>query len=72
MEEKRMNNEKVESTPKRAILCAIHPQNGEKECLVSLNELERLLETAGGVSLAYLTQMRDAPDCKTVFGSGKV
>lgn len=72
MEEKRMNNEKAESTPKRAILCAIHPQNGENECLVSLNELERLLETAGGVSLAYLTQMRDAPDCKTVFGSGKV
>ncbi|MBE6569201.1 MAG: GTPase HflX [Ruminococcaceae bacterium] len=72
MEEKRTNNEQTESTPKRAILCAIHPQNGENECLISLNELERLLETAGGVSLAYMTQMREAPDSKTVFGSGKV
>ncbi|MBQ7921309.1 MAG: GTPase HflX [Clostridia bacterium] len=72
MDEKRINNEQAASTPKRAILCAIHPQNGENECLISLHELERLLETAGGVSVAYMTQMREAPDTKTVLGSGKV
>jgi len=72
MDDKRMNPNPNEDSPRRAVLCAIHPQNGEDECLISLRELERLLETAGGVSMAYLTQMRESPDSKTVFGSGKV
>lgn len=57
---------------KKTILCAIHPQGGEAQCLSSLNELDRLLETAGGESVGILTQMRDTPDAKTVFGSGKI
>ncbi len=57
---------------KRAILCAIHPQGGERECMTSLNELERLLDTAGGECVGILTQMRESPDNKTMFGSGKV
>ena len=57
---------------KRAILCAIHPQGGEQECMSSLRELERLLDTAGGENVGILTQMRETPDNKTMFGSGKI
>lgn len=38
----------------------------------SLDELERLLDTAGGECIARLTQSKDAPDVRTVLGSGKV
>ena len=38
----------------------------------SLDELERLLDTAGGRSVARLTQNKDTPDVRTVIGSGKV
>ena len=65
-------NSSVEKETKKGILCAIHPQGGEEECLIGLRELERLLDTAGGETVAILTQLRDAPDSKTVFGSGKV
>ena len=37
----------------------------------SLDELERLLETAGGIAVARLTQNKEAPDVRTVIGSGK-
>ena len=37
----------------------------------SLDELERLLETAGGEAVARLTQNKDTPDVRTVIGSGK-
>lgn len=57
---------------KRAIMCAIHPQGGEMNCMSRLKELERLLDTAGGENVGILTQLRDAPDAKTVFGSGKI
>lgn len=69
MEEKQINTEEIR---KKGILCAIHKQGEEDECMVSLGELERLLDTAGGDCVAYLTQMRDTPDSKTMLGSGKV
>ncbi|MBE6599409.1 MAG: GTPase HflX, partial [Ruminococcaceae bacterium] len=34
--------------------------------------LERLLDTAGGECVGIITQLRDAPDNKTMFGSGKI
>lgn len=37
----------------------------------SLDELEGLLTTAGGVCVARLTQNKEAPDIRTVIGSGK-
>ena len=37
----------------------------------SLDELERLLQTAGGECVARLTQNKDTPDVRTVIGSGK-
>jgi len=68
MEEKQVN----ETVRKKGILCAIHKQGEEEECMVSLGELERLLDTAGGECVAYMTQLRDTPDTKTMFGSGKI
>lgn len=65
-------NKIMDKETKKGILCAIHPQGGEEECLISLRELERLLDTAGGETVAILTQLRETPDNKTVFGSGKV
>ncbi|MBR5312358.1 MAG: GTPase HflX [Clostridia bacterium] len=56
----------------KVILCAIHPQNGERECLVSLGELERLCDTADCECVGILTQCRETPDVRTVIGSGKV
>ena len=55
----------------KVILCAIHPQNGERECLVSLGELERLCDTADCECVGILTQCRETPDVRTVIGSGK-
>lgn len=37
----------------------------------SLDELERLLDTAGGKCVARLTQNKENPDVRTVIGSGK-
>ena len=37
----------------------------------SLDELEGLLTTAGGVCVARLTQNKETPDIRTVIGSGK-
>ena len=37
----------------------------------SLDELEGLLTTAGGIAVARLTQNKEAPDTRTVIGSGK-
>lgn len=37
----------------------------------SLDELERLLDTAGGECVARLTQSKEAPDVRTVIGKGK-
>ena len=38
----------------------------------SLDELERLLETAGGTCFAKVVQNKDKPDPRTLIGSGKV
>lgn len=57
---------------RKAVLCAIYPQGGEERCMSGLHELERLLETAGADCVGYLTQQREAPDAKTILGSGKI
>lgn len=55
-----------------AVIVGIFGQNGESECEKSLDELERLLDTAGGETFARVTQSRDTPDPKTCVGSGKI
>lgn len=57
----------------RAILVGICTGDGDVEELEkSLAELERLLDTAGGVAVAKLIQNKDKPDPRTLIGSGKV
>lgn len=38
----------------------------------SLDELERLSDTAGGITVARLVQNKEIPDARTMIGSGKV
>ena len=69
-------NEKIfdnKQTPERAALCGvITRERDEREVDVSLDELERLLETAGGTSVIRLTQAKDNPDPATYLGAGKL
>ncbi len=70
MEEKLQEN--IESQARRAVLVSIYPQGGEAACLASLEELARLLDTAGGESMGTVTQMRPAADSRYGIGSGKI
>lgn len=56
----------------KAILVSIFPQGREEECLKSLDELERLAETAGATTFAKVTQMKNVPDAATCIGKGKL
>ncbi|MBQ9120816.1 MAG: GTPase HflX [Clostridia bacterium] len=56
----------------KAVLVGIYPQGGEEECNKQLEELKRLLDTAGGECFAVLTQMRPSADNRTCIGSGKL
>ena len=57
----------------RAILVGICMDDCSAEELdKSLDELERLLDTAGGVCFARVVQNKDHPDPRTLIGSGKV
>ena len=56
----------------RAVLVGVVWGSETQESVdASLDELERLLETAGGIAVARLTQNKEAPDARTVIGSGK-
>ena len=56
----------------RAVLCGVvWGQETQESVDRSLDELEGLLTTAGGVAVARLTQNKEAPDTRTVIGSGK-
>ena len=57
----------------RAILVGICTDDRRSaEIEKSLDELERLLETAGGTCFAKVVQNKDKPDPRTLIGSGKV
>ena len=57
----------------RAILAVVMtPDKNENEVAVSLHELERLLETAGGELFAEVVQSRQNPDNATYLGKGKI
>ncbi len=59
----------------RAVLCGLNSpvlsreQNADE---VSLEELEALLETAGGVCVGTVLQNKATPDSKFFLGEGKV
>ncbi len=58
---------------KRAVIVAIASSGQEVDgCERSLNELERLLKTAGAETIARVIQIKSVLDPRTVIGSGKV
>jgi len=60
-------------TEGRAVLVSIAHDNSElEECNRSLDELARLLDTAGGSEAFRVVQVRSAYDARTCIGSGKV
>ncbi len=66
-------NQNEENNISRALLVAIITRDGSaEETEKSLDELERLLDTAGGEVFARVVQAKDTPDTRTVVGSGKV
>lgn len=72
VEEKEKLHETAPDDTKKAVCVSIFPQGGEGACLMSLEELRRLLDTAGGTVSAIVTQMRNSPDSKYGVGSGKI
>ena len=59
--------------PEKAVLISLCTRDMNEElCRVSLNELQRLLDTAGGCVFAEVTQAKSSPDPRTCIGSGKV
>ena len=57
----------------KAILVAIAERGGDvPECERILDELERLLDTAGGSAFAKIIQVKEAFDPRTCIGKGKV
>lgn len=63
-------NEQVLET---AIIAAVNlPEMADGECERSLDELESLLDTAGGKVFARVIQAKSSPDSRTILGSGKL
>lgn len=66
-----MNFDILKEEKTKAVLVSVNSDNTEQENTSSLNELERLLETAGGETVARVIQNRRSPDKATYIGSGK-
>lgn len=56
----------------KVIIVGIEKQNQEEAFRYSMDELEQLVENAGGKVVAQLSQKREHIDRKTVIGKGKV
>lgn len=56
----------------RVIMVSVYPQGKMAEADSSLDELERLVDTAGGTVFARLTQCKNSPDVATCLGEGKL
>lgn len=57
---------------KKGILVSVYSKSEEGEAMASFEELERLFDTAEGVCVGKVTQMRDKPEGKTCIGKGKL
>ena len=67
-----MNEKQDFSAVRGALVGVVTRERDEREAAVSMQELERLLETAGGETVFTLVQNKEAPDVRTYLGSGKV
>lgn len=63
------NKEEIRS---KAILVGIVTDGETEESEISMKELERLLDTAGGEVFATVIQNKSTPDPRTLIGKGKV
>ena len=64
------NNE--EHISKAILVGIVTRENNAEEVEKELDELARLLDTAGGEEFARLIQNKDTPDPRTMIGSGKI
>ncbi len=65
-------NFKEEKIITKAILVGIVTDGASEEAEISIKELERLLDTAGGETFATVIQNKSTPDPRTLIGKGKV
>ncbi|MFO8068430.1 MAG: GTPase HflX [Alkalibacterium sp.] len=56
----------------KVIIVGIEGQREEEAFIYSFDELEQLVENAGGKVVARLSQKRERPDHKTFIGKGKI
>ena len=65
--------EHTEFTPgvRAALVSVVTRDRTEEEAKASLEELRRLLETAGGEAVFVMMQNKETPDVRTYLGSGK-
>ena len=61
-----------EEAPRAVLVSVITPDMDQREAAVSLDELEKLLETAGGTLFAQVIQQRKTPVAATYIGTGKL
>ena len=69
---KKENIFEKESEVLAILVSVLTPDKDEHENEVSLDELERLLDTAGGKLFAKVVQSRPSPDIKSYVGAGKL
>lgn len=68
-----MQNLLIEDKMTKTALVAINTRyDNDEEIEASLDELERLVETAGGEASVRLVQNKSVPDVRTYIGQGKV
>ncbi len=71
MEIKSENGQGALPAARAALVGVVTRDRTEREVNVSLAELARLLETAGGEAVFTMIQNKEAPDVRTYMGSGK-
>ncbi len=68
-----MNYTEPNITESKAVLVGLATDDtSREECEISMAELRRLLDTAGGETAAIMIQQRHTPDVNTYLGSGKL
>ncbi len=66
-----MQNSEFTPGVRAALVSVVTREQSEEQANASLEELRRLLETAGGEAVFTLIQNKEAPDVRTYLGSGK-